>query len=232
MTKNITVLFAILLVCTANIAVAQDATLLLDKVKTKIEKVTDYKATGNMKTNVSFLKVPQAEVTIFFKQPNKLKIKNEKGLSFVPKGAVSINLNSIVAGNNYTVIDAGSDKINGQAVRVIKLLPKDDNADIVLSTLYIDEGNAVIRKAKTTTRDNGSYVLEMTFGKYISWGLPDKIVFTFNTKDYKLPKGFTFDFDDGSSTKKPAGVNGNKNGIAEILFYSYTINKGVADTNF
>jgi hypothetical protein len=212
--------------------IAQDANTLLQRVKQKIEKVNDYEATGNMKTNVSFLKVPQAAVKIFFKKPNKLKIKNEKGLSFVPKGAVSINLNSIVAGNQYTVIDAGSDKINGQAVRVLKLLPIDDNADIVLSTLYIDEANAVIRKAKTTTRDNGSYVLEMSFGKYIGWGLPDKIVFTFNTKDYKLPKGFTFDFDDGATAKKPAGTPGNKNGIAEILFYSYTINKGVADSNF
>jgi hypothetical protein len=37
----------------------------------------------------------------------------------------------------------------------------------------------------------------MTYGKYSSYGLPDKIIFTFNTKEYKLPKGITFDFDDG-----------------------------------
>ena len=211
---------------------SQDANSLLKQVKARMDKVNDYEARGSMKTNVTFLKVPEAVVKIYFKKPDKLKIKNEKGISFVPKGAVSINLNSILAGNNYTVIDAGVDKSAKGVLRVIKLLPLDDNDNIVLSTLYIDEANSVIKKAKTTTRDNGSYELNMTYGKYVSYGLPDKIIFTFNTKDYKLPKGVTFDFDDGSDAKKTAGAAKTKNGSAEILFNSYIINKGVADVNF
>ena len=211
---------------------SQDANILLKQVKATMDKVNDYEARGSMKTNVTFLKVPEAVVKIYFKKPDKLKIKNEKGISFVPKGAVSINLNSILAGNNYTVIDAGVDKSATGVLRVIKLLQIDDNDNIVLSTLYIDEANSVIKKAKTTTRDNGSYELNMTYGKYVSYGLPDKIIFTFNTKDYKLPKGVTFDFDDGSDAKKTAGAAKTKNGSAEILFNSYIINKGVADVNF
>ena len=210
---------------------AQDATVLLKKVKAIMDKVNDYEATGSMKTNVTFLKVPEAVVKIYFKKPNKLKIKNEKGISFVPKGAVSINLSSLLNGNDYTIIDAGVDKIAGVDVRVIKLLPLDDNADVVLSTLYIDAANNIIKKAKTTTRLNGSYQLEMAYGKYVGYGLPDKIIFTFNTKDYKLPKGVTFDFDDGTETKKTAAA-GNKSGMAEIVFTTYQINKGVAETNF
>ena len=123
---------------------AQDATALLKKVKAIMDKVNDYEAAGSMKTNVTFLKVPEAEVKIYFKKPNKVKIKNEKGISFVPKGAVSINLSSILNGNDYTIIDAGVDKIAGVNVRVIKLLPMDDNADVVLSTLYIDAANNII----------------------------------------------------------------------------------------
>jgi hypothetical protein len=209
---------------------AQDAESLVKKVKAKIDLVNNYEADGIMKTNVTFLKVPEAQVKIYFKKPNLLKIKNEKGISFVPKGAVSINLNNIIGGNEYTVIDAGYEKTGATKTRVVKLLPTDDNADVVLSTLYIDEANLVIVKAKTTTRANGSYQLDMTFGKYIAYCLPDKIVFTFNTKDYKLPKGVTFDFDDGTNAGKPAEKNNN--GKAEISFNSYTINKGVADSFF
>ena len=33
------------------------------------------------------------------------------------------------------------------------------------------------------------------------YGLPDKVIFSFNTKDYKLPKGVTFDYDDGAKKK-------------------------------
>ena len=206
---------------------------LMKKVGAKIDQVNNYAAEGKMKTNVIFLKVPESAVKIYFKKPNRIKIKNEKGISFVPKGAVSINLSSIINGEKYTALDAGMDNIGNTAVRVVKLLPTDDNADIVLSTVYIDEANLVIKKAKTTTRENGSYQLEMTYGKYIAYGLPDKIIFTFNTKEYKLPKGITFDFDDGAAAKKtiPQGLNKNQ-GQAEITFDSYIINKGVSDAMF
>jgi outer membrane lipoprotein-sorting protein len=210
-----------------------DVTALIQKVGAKIERVDNYTAEGKMKTNVAFLKVPESVVKIYFKKPNRLKIKNEKGISFVPKGAVSINLSNIINGEKYTALDAGMDKIGNTVVRVVKLLPVDDNADIVLSTVYIDEANLVIKKAKTTTRENGSYQLEMTYGIYTAYGLPDKIIFTFNTKEYKLPKGITFDFDDGAAAKKtiPQGLNKNQ-GQAEITFDSYIINKGVSDAMF
>jgi outer membrane lipoprotein-sorting protein len=230
--KKIRTIF-ILLVANCPVAlVAQDVNALVQKVKTKIEKVNDYEAAGKMKTNVTFLKIPVATVKIYFKKPNKLKIKNEKGISFVPKGAVNINLNSIISGGKYTVLDAGVDKVSGTTVKVVKLLPEDDNADVVLSTLYIDETNLVIRKAKTTTRENGSYELEMSYGKFIEYGLPDKIIFSFNTKDYKLPKGVTFDFDDGSEVKKTTDKEKSKKGRAEIIISNYSINKGIADTIF
>lgn len=221
--------FLLIANCQLNVFAQQDVNALLQKVKAKIEKVNDYEAPGKMKTNVAFLKVPVATIKMYFKKPNKLKIKNEKGISFVPKGAVSINLNNILSGNKYSVIDVGEDKIAGNKVRVVKLLPDDDNADIILSTLYIDETNLVIKKAKTTTKDNGTYELEMSYGKYTEYGLPDKVIFSFNTKDYKLPKGVTFDFDDGAA-KKP--VEKNKKGKAEIVLSSYIINKGVADSVF
>ena len=225
------VLVIVILVSRSSSAAAQDANALIQKVKAKLEKVNDYEAAGKMKTNVTFLKVPVATVKLYFKKPNKLKIKSEKGVSFVPKGAVNINLNNIISSGKYTILDAGTDKINGAAVRVVKLLPEDENAEVVLSTLYIDEANAVVKKAKTTTKENGSYELEMTYGKYIDYGLPDKIIFSFNAKDYKLPKGVTFDFDDGEA-KKVEDKAKNKKGKAEITISSYSINKGVADAVF
>jgi outer membrane lipoprotein-sorting protein len=210
---------------------AQDINVLVANAKTKIEKVNDYEASGRMKTNVAFLKVPVANVKVYFKRPNKIKIKSEKGVSFIPKGAVSINMSNILGEKNYTIIDAGMEKIGNTAVRVAKLLPTDDNSDVVLSTVYIDPITSLIRKAKTTTKENGTFELEMTYGKFSEFGLPDRIVFSFNTKDYKLPKGVTFDFDDGTETKKPQDIK-NKKGKAEIDFKNYIINKGVSEEMF
>ena len=211
---------------------AQDINVLVQKVKDKINLVNDYEANGRMKTNVVFLKVPVATVKLYFKKPDRLKIKNEKGISFVPKGAVNINMSNVLSSGKYSVLDAGTDKVGGTVVKVVKLLPEDDNADVVLSTLYIDAVNQVILKTKTTTRDNGTYELEMSYGKYIAYGLPDKIIFSFNTKDYKMPKGVTFDFEDGTKKKTPDEKLKNQKGKMEISISGYIINKGIAESVF
>jgi outer membrane lipoprotein-sorting protein len=211
---------------------AQNINVLVANTKTKIEQVKDYTALGKMKTNVSFLKLPIANIKLYFRNPNKFKLKSEKGVSFVPKGSININLNSLFAENNFTIIDAGSEKIDNITVRVAKLLSNDDNSDLVLTTLYIDPVHYLILKSKTTTKESGTYELKMNYKKYAEYGLPDKILFSFNTKDYKLPKGITFDFDDGTTNNSTPKTEKFKKGEIEILFSNYEINKGISDDIF
>ena len=202
---------------------AQTAEEIIQKIKTKLEKINDYEAEGKMKTNVAFIKAPVATVKVFYKKPDKLLILNESGISFIPKGAVNINISNVFVNMHaFDIIDAGRDNAG---LRVIKLLPKDDTADIVLSTLYVDESNMLVKKSKTTTKENGTYELEMQYAKFLEYGLPDKIIFSFNTKDYKLPKGITLDYDDGS--EKNGDKLKNKRGTVEISYKNYIINKGV-----
>ncbi len=227
--KNI--LFLIFFMCGAFVAKTQTAEEVINNVKAKLEKVNDYEASGKMKTNVIFIKAPIANVKVYYKKPNKLRINNENGISFIPKGSVNINLNNIfINTTGFDIIDVGKEA--GSNLRIIKLLPKDDNAEVVLSTLYIDEALSLIKKAKTTTKENGTYELEMTYGKYAAYGLADKVNFSFNTKDYKLPKGITFDYDDGSKKAEPANKLKNKKGKVEIVYSVYSINKGVPDSVF
>jgi hypothetical protein len=210
---------------------AQTAEEIIQKVKAKLDKVNDYEAKGKMKTNVVFIKAPVATIKVYYKKPNKLKINNESGISFIPKGSLNINLNNIfINTNGFDIIDVG--KESGTNLRIIKLLPKDENADVVLSTLYIDETQFLIKRSKTTTKENGTYELEMTYGKNAAFGLADKVIFMFNTKDYKLPKGITFDYDDGGKKEPDAGKMKNKKGKVEISYSSYIINKGVPDSVF
>lgn len=227
MKKIVTIIFAWTLI---DQLLAQTPSELVDKIKIKLEKVNDYTAKGKLKTNVIFIKAPIASVNVYYKKPDKMKIVNEKGISFIPKGSVNINLAKFISGSgNYEIVDAGKEPVTG--LRILKLLPTDENSDIVLSTLYIDEKNELVKKAKNTTRDNGTYELEMTYGRYATYGLPDKVIFSFNTKEYKLPKGVTFDYDDGTEKKNNNGLK-NKKGKVEITYSEYLINKGVDDAIF
>ena len=226
--KKLLLLFTVLFLVSS--LVAQPPEELIYNIKAKLEKVSDYTAKGKLKTNVVFIKAPIASVKVYYKKPDKMKIVNEKGISFIPKGSVNINLAKFLsATGKYEIVDAGKEANTG--LRILKLLPTDENSEIVLSTLYIDEKAALIRKAKNTTRDNGTYELEMNYGKYASFGLPDKVIFSFNTKDYKLPKGVTFDYDDGTGKKQEDNLK-NKRGKVEITYSEYLINKGVDDAIF
>jgi outer membrane lipoprotein-sorting protein len=224
-------LFLSVLLVAAGSLLAQTPEELVSQVKARLDQVNDYQAEGKMRTNVIFIKAPVAKVKVYYKKPNRLRINNESGISFIPKGSVNINLSNIFLNpSGFDMIDQGKEA--GTGYRVIKLLPRDENSDVVLSTLYIDEKELLIRRAKTTTRENGTYELEMTYGKYAAWGLADKVVFSFNTKDYKLPKGITFDYDDGTRRSDAADKIKDKKGKVEILYTSYTINKGVPDSVF
>ena len=85
----------------------------LKKVKEKYDKVNDYSATGKLRTNVIFIKAPVATVKVYYKKPDKLRIKNEKGISLIPKGTVNINLNNVLGLTDFEIFDGGKEKVSG-----------------------------------------------------------------------------------------------------------------------
>jgi hypothetical protein len=131
----------------------------------------------------------------------------------------------------FVAVAAGTVTLNSILVKVIKLLPLVENSDLVLTTLYIDDKKLLILKATSTTRDNGTYDMEFQYGKFAQYGLPDKVVFSFQTKDYKLPKGITFEYESGDIAKA-AAKSKDKKGKVEITYDQYIINKGLTDQVF
>lgn len=219
------IFFLFMLSCCFLAANAQSAENIMSQLKAKLISVKNYEAKGTLKTDVAFLKIPISNVSISYRYPDQLKISKSGGISVLPKGGIKINMASMLADNNTTALAAGRVAFKGSDLAVVKILPTGDASDIVLTTLYVDDKNMVIRKATTTTRENGTYEMEMEYGKYAKWGLPDKAVMIFNTKDYKLPKGITFEYDAGIGNKKKDPKVLEKKGRIEIVYASYEINQ-------
>lgn len=211
---------------------AQDADKLVKDIRAKMAQVNDYKATGKLKTDVSFLKIPVSDIQVYYKKPDRFKVKKDGGISLLPKGGVSVNLNSLMMMDNVTAVNAGESMFQGVKVKVVKLLPLDENSDLILTTLYIDADRLLIYKSVTTTRDNGTYDMQMIYGRYEKYGLPDKVIFSFNTKDYKLPKGVTFEYEPGEKPQQTQDALKNKKGKVEITYSSYAINQGISEAVF
>ena len=223
--KKISILLICIVFLQTTIACAQGDPL-IEKVAQKLASVNDYVAEGIMKTDVSFIKASLGKVKVYFKKPNLLKVRKEGGISLLPKGGVSLTLNTLLNTKQYTAIQAGTQILNGKSLRVIKLIPNDDRLDWVISTLWIDPVDALVYKTATTTKESGSYEISMEYGAYAQYGLASKIIFSFNTKDYKLPNGITLEFGDEEPVSKQQLLK-NKKGSIEIRYTRYTINKGI-----
>lgn len=211
---------------------AQTADEIVAKLKAKLVSVKDYEAVGKLKTDVAFLKIPISAVRIFYKYPDAFRIKKEGGISVLPKGGIKVNMSAMIADGNYTALHAGRIKWKEQDLAMVKLIPNDMNSDVVITTLYVDDKEMLIRKSITSTKDNGTYEMEMDYGKYAKWGLPDKAVMIFNTKDYKLPKGITFEYDAGIANKPKSPKPISNKGRIEIIYQTYEVNKGLRSEVF
>jgi len=216
-----------MLLFTVQFSFAQSADEIVAKLKAKLVSVKDYEAVGKLKTDVAFLKIPISSVRIFYKYPDLFRIKKDGGISVLPKGGIKVNMSAMIADGNYTALLAGRIKWKDQDLAMVKLIPNDMNSDVVLTTLYVDDQAMLIRKSITSTRENGTYEMEMDYGKYAKWGLPDKAIMIFNTKDYKLPKGITFEYDAGVGNKPKSPKQLSNKGRIEIIYQTYEVNKGL-----
>ena len=183
---------------------------LIESVTKKLNLVNDYVATGVMKTDVAFIKASLGKVKVYFKKPNMLKVKKEGGISLLPKGGVSVTINSLLNNKQYMAIESGIQVYKGKSLQVIKLIPTDEKLDWVIATLWIDPVDALVYKTFTTTKENGTYEITMEYGQYANYGLPSKLIFGFNTKDYKLPNGITLEFGDEDPAAKQKALKQKK----------------------
>lgn len=210
-----------------------DATDLFYRLRTKIERVKDYVADVRMNIDVSFMRIPPLNGTLYFKAPGKLKLERKGGISILPKKSIDLTLNKMIPLGKVTVINAGTDTVDGKMVQVVKIVPDNDQSDIVLTKVWIDVSQLLALRTETTTRESGTMRMNLEYGKYADMCLPDKVVFIIDVKDYKLPKGVTMDYDGdadivANKSKKPP----IKKGKIQVNYLKYQVNTGLTDDVF
>lgn len=202
--------------------VQRDVKTLLAAVRAKVGQVQDYTADARLVIDVSFMKVPPSDVKVYFRRPDQFRVLKQGGISILPKGGLNVSLNALLKEGDFAAVDAGTEG----GLRVVKLVPLKDGGDVVLTTLYIDEPTLLVRRAITSTRNNGTFELDLDYGRYAAYALPDKAVFIFNTAGYKLPKGLSLDYDPHGTASAPAPPADAKGRIA-LTYAKYVVNKGV-----
>ena len=104
-------------ICFIQVAAFTQTNPLIERVTKKLNTVNDYVATGVMKTDVAFIKASLGKVKVYFKKPNLLKVKKEGGISLLPKGGVSVTINSLLNNKQYIAIESGVQMFKGKSCK-------------------------------------------------------------------------------------------------------------------
>lgn len=223
----------LIIVSGSTYAQTDTAAVLFEKLRSRLDVIKDYVADVRVKIDISFMKVPPLNGKLYFKAPDKLKLERNGGVSILPKKNVNLTLNSMFPVGEATIIDAGNDVVNGRAVKVIKVVPHEDQGQIILTKIWVDAERNLALRTETTTRDNGTVKMDLSFGSNARLGLPDKVIVYLDVKEFKLPKGVTMDYDINEGGKQPVADDKKpKKGKIEINYLKYEVNKGLPDHIF
>jgi len=201
---------------------------LLDSVKNKFNKVNDYTADIKIKVNVTFIKIPVKDGKLYFKKPDKIKLVS-KGFAMLPKRGMNFTFNELFE-KKYNAIFIKNEIINKINTYVLKIIPLDDSADILLATIWIDRKTQSIMKIDAVSKSNGNFVTSFDYpSKANPYDLPSQLTFTFEVTKATLPMGVTGDF---GGEKPKVKDNKPQKATLSISYANYNVNKGISDSFF
>jgi hypothetical protein len=203
-----------------------DPETVIKRVESKFNQVKDYEVKVNVKVDVEFMKVPESNAIIYYKQPDKINIESE-GFALLPKEGLNFTPLSLIKGD-YSALYEKGDNFNGRDVHIIKIIPLGNEGEIILSTFTIDKEKDLVLKVETTTKASGSFVIEFDYkGGNEDYHLPGSMVFSFNSDKMKLP-GMMGE----PAEKKSKAKDRITTGKVTVKYSEYKVNKGIPDSMF
>ena len=228
MSFRIFILF--LLIISRGFSQNKDPEIMLERVKEEFKKIEDYKADITVKVDIPFIKMPERNATLYFKQPDKIHIESE-GFAMLPKEGINFSPISLFE-SEHTSFYEKEEMIEEVNAAVIKVIPLNNKSDLVLSTLWIDPNKNLIIKVESSRKPTGTFVIEFDYTE-IEEGLhlPETIEFTFSVDPFMFhsrnPQEMKIDENEQSEDSSRV-----KTGKVFIYYSNYEVNKGFPDSLF
>jgi len=210
-------------------AQTKDGHEIIEKVKKKFSEVKDYQVDVKIIVDVNFLKIPPTEAEIFFKQPDKVKIKSQ-GFAMLPKEGLNFTPQSLF-NKAYTSFYERDEMYDGVNCAVLKVIPLGEVSEVILSTIWIDKQNSVIKKVESTTKMNGTFTIDFEYGTEGKHLMPVQMVFSFDAGKMNMSNNLGGDMHSDPDAPKPKKPKLTK-GTVKVIYSNYKINLGIDDSLF
>lgn len=217
-----------ILFCSVLFSQQKNPNEIINDVKSKFNAVQDYKVNLKIEVDMKFLRIPKVSATVYFKQPDKIKMESSD-FAVLPKEGINFSPISFL-NEEFTAIYVKEDTLNNSKVDLIKIIPLSDSTNIILTTLWIDIENQVIKKVETTTKNRGTFIALLEYGKFIVYGLPDRMNFNFNIENPELNQ--MMDLEQSRMNKSKSRTNDKFSGSIIVEYNNYLVNQGMEDSFF
>jgi hypothetical protein len=228
--NNFFVIVCILFLSNNQAYAQNDANVYLQAVYGKLKNIKDYTVQANIKVDIPLIRILPIDVKIYFKQKDKFKVES-KGIAIVPRQGFNQITEILANSNSYTAIIQGKEDISTMNTTVVNMIPLSDTVDMILGKFWIDPARSVIVKSQLSTRSSGTIVTEYMYGSQVAYGLPDKMIYSVDTRKFKIPNTLKTG-GNKSDTKNTETKNENQTGKIYIVLTNYQINKGISDDVF
>ena len=225
----------------ANDLYLNDVNRVIDKTQKQFEKASDYQVTMKIELKVPGFRMPKKKYKVFFKQPNKLKIKS-RGFGMLPKTGIFTspkdnfdnlkNMRLISTNNNN-----GQVYIKGEViVDSLKLKMPNEYAKLGFRptvTVKIDTNNWVINNIITELDTLKLVEITNTYKKVDdNYVMPSASTVQYFIKDAKLSGWLKKDITSIVGQNPLEQKSDMVEGKISIVYEDYIINRGIKDKVF
>lgn len=205
----------------------------INKVIDNLDNVDSYTADIKIVVDISFVDIPDKNGKIYYKSPGKLKA-DIPGLAMLPKQGLGIDYKKILQDETNTYIDGGDDNLNGKPAKIVKAIPSNPDSKIVLTSFWVDPSNYTIIQAEVTTKQNGTFLIELEHEKIsdVAW-LPSKVVINARVPKLAIPKSFVSAKDKKKlENEEEDPDSATTKGVITLTYSNYVVNKDIEDSVF
>ena len=217
----------------------------IDKINEKFNTINDYKVDMTIKIEVPAFRMPKKKYKVFYKKPDKIKIKS-KGFGILPKTGLFTspndnfdNLKNIKLAKNKLELDENEIMMIGDLiVDSLKLEMPNEYSRITFDPIVevkVDTLNWVIKNVTTKLDTLKLFQINNYYEIYSNeYYMPKQSVVKYYIKDKKL---FNWLNKDAGTIINQGQELANKNnsiveGTITVNYKNYKINKGIKDKVF
>ena len=225
----------------ANDLYLNDVNRVIDKTQKQFEKASDYQVTMKIELKVPGFRMPKKKYKVFFKQPNKLKIKS-RGFGMLPKTGIFTSPNDNFD-NLKNMRFISTDNNNGQVyikgeviVDSLKLKMPNEYAKLGFRptvTVKIDTNNWVINNIITELDTLKLVEITNAYEKVDNnYVMPSASTVQYFIKDAKLSGWLKKDITSIVGQNPLEQSSDMVEGKISIVYEDYIINRGIKDKVF